>query len=255
MAIEVFNRVEKKYPLSGEMKNAVIDALLPYMTIDPYNIDGEAYRLCNVYFDTPDARFIRHSLSHPLYKEKLRLRSYGVPADDDLVYLELKKKFRGRVNKRRTTLFYREARAFLETGRLPAPKPHMNAQVLRELNAFLSDHPSAIPMVNISYRRLAFLGKNDPSLRISFDQDILARRDNVAPHEGIYGDALLSDNRFLMEIKATGSYPLWLVNILSSLNICRASFSKYGTAYLRWMEQALHHPETDETAILTGGLL
>lgn len=31
----------------------------------------------NLYLDTPDFRLIRRSLEKPVYKEKLRLRSYG----------------------------------------------------------------------------------------------------------------------------------------------------------------------------------
>lgn len=38
-----------------------------------------AYTICNIYYDTGDWRLIRKSLEKTVYKEKLRIRSYGVP--------------------------------------------------------------------------------------------------------------------------------------------------------------------------------
>ena len=62
-----------------------------------------SYTICNIYYDTPDWRLIRASLEKPAYKEKLRVRSYGVPTETDRVFVELKKKFDGVVYKRRIT--------------------------------------------------------------------------------------------------------------------------------------------------------
>lgn len=38
-----------------------------------------------MYFDTPDFRLIRQSLLKPAYKEKLRLRSYSIHSDGELI--------------------------------------------------------------------------------------------------------------------------------------------------------------------------
>ncbi|MBR6720411.1 MAG: VTC domain-containing protein [Clostridia bacterium] len=86
MAKEVFNRVEKKYLLTGDVFETVLSRIKDYTYMDKYNIGGEYYTLCSLYFDTDDKRFIRHSLSRPVYKEKLRLRSYGVP-DENIRYI------------------------------------------------------------------------------------------------------------------------------------------------------------------------
>ena len=64
--------------------------------------------------DTPDHRLIRSSLEKPVYKEKLRLRSYGVPQSDTTVFAELKKKYKGIVYKRRIGMPRHEAACFLK---------------------------------------------------------------------------------------------------------------------------------------------
>ena len=63
-------------------------------------------------------RLIRASLEKPAYKEKLRLRSYGVTEPGGEVFLELKKKYKGIVYKRRITLPEDAAGEFI-AGRAP----------------------------------------------------------------------------------------------------------------------------------------
>ena len=91
MAQLTFERVEKKYLLTPAQLDALRPALEQQMQADQYG----RHTICNIYYDTPDYRLIRTSLQKPVYKEKLRLRSYGVPRPGDTVYAELKKKYRG----------------------------------------------------------------------------------------------------------------------------------------------------------------
>lgn len=240
MAKEVFNRVEKKYLLTGEIFEEVVKRIKDYTYMDKYNIGGEYYTLCSLYFDTDDKRFIRHSLSSPVYKEKLRLRSYGVPKEDSKVYLEMKKKFKGTVNKRRTAFYYTEAMEFLEKREMQTLLPHMNGQVIKELSEFLKMNPGIKPSCIVAYDRLAFFANDNKDLRISFDKDIRTRMHELDLLKGDYGEALIKPDMRLMEIKAVGGYPLWLVDILSDLEIRKGRFSKYGQAYMREKEALLN---------------
>ena len=104
MAIEVFNRYEKKYLIDAKDFKWLLEKLKERMEPDKYNKDGRLYKISNIYYDTPDDALIRASIEKPVYKEKLRLRSYGVPGIYDEVFLEIKKKYNGMVNKRRTCL-------------------------------------------------------------------------------------------------------------------------------------------------------
>lgn len=128
MAIEVFNRYEHKYILDRATYRQVIEIMDMHMELDKYNAGPKPYTIANIYYDTADDYLIRKSLSKPVYKEKLRLRAYGVPDRDTKVFLEIKKKYKGIVNKRRTTLKLDEAYRFIQSGRVPPIQDYMNEQ-------------------------------------------------------------------------------------------------------------------------------
>jgi len=230
MAIEVFNRYEHKYMLDRETFEKVIKMLDEHMYMDSHNKDHTPYTISNIYFDTPDDYLIRTSLSKPDYKEKLRLRAYGIPDGDSKVYLEIKKKFKGIVNKRRTTLRLSEAYDFVTTGKAPEPKEYMNTQVLHEIEYFLKVYDLS-PKLYLAYDRIAYFERDNKDLRISFDMNIRSRRYDLRLEDGDFGERLLDGEFYMMEIKTSLAKPLWLTHMLDELNIKRRSFSKYGTEY------------------------
>ena len=237
MAIEVFNRRENKYLIDKETFEKIIKVMDEHMDMDSHNIDHEPYTISNIYFDTPDDYLIRTSLSKPKYKEKLRLRAYKVPNMDSKVFLEIKKKFKGVVNKRRTKLKLSEAYDFVESGIAPAPQSYINAQVLKEIEYFLKIYDLS-PKLYLAYDRIAYFEKNNRDLRISFDMNIRSRRYDLRLEKGDYGEKLLSDGTYLMEIKTSTAMPLWLTSVLADLHIGRTSFSKYGTEYKKMSSQS-----------------
>lgn len=254
MAIEIFNRYEHKYKLDTATFKKVLRVMDIYMELDKHCQDHSFYTIANIYYDTPDNALIRHSLEKPLYKEKMWLRAYGVPDMDTKVFLEIKKKYNGLVNKRRTTLQLDEAYSFTETGKAPDIKDYMNPQVVRELEYFMS-HYELSPKVYVAYDRLAYFERGNDDLRISFDTNIRTRRFNVGLEEGDHGIKLLSDDIWLMEIKTSRAMPLWLCEMLSELGIKRSSFSKYGTEYMNMIaaskgNSGLSHSMTLKPAIL-----
>lgn len=230
MAIEVFNRYEHKYLIDSDTYKKVIEIMDRHMELDPYNKNHTEYTISNVYFDTDDNYLIRRSLQKPKYKEKLRLRSYGTPDSDTHVFLEIKKKYNGIVNKRRTTLKLDEAYRFVKTGNAPHIKEYMNEQVVREISYFLKCYDLK-PVLYLAYDRMAYFEKDNPDLRISFDHNIRTRRYDVALDYGDCGSPLLDNDTYLMEIKTARSKPLWLCRMLTELGIKRTNFSKYGTEY------------------------
>ncbi len=250
MAIEVFNRYEKKYRITDACYQKLRERLLTYMEPDAHSRDGEFYTICNIYYDTPQNELISRSLEKPVYKEKLRLRSYGVVTPEDKVFLEIKKKFKGKVNKRRTKIRLAEAYAFAESGELPTYQPYMNPQVLRELQYFLKRMDMELkPALFLSYDRVAMFGKENKEFRITFDRNITTRRYDLGLHYGVYGEQLLPEDEWIMEVKIEEAMPLWMTKILSEFKLYPVSFSKYGTEYTRYM---LGWDESgDEEATLT----
>lgn len=236
MAIEIFNRFEHKYKLDAKTLQKVLDVIERHMEPDFYCANHSLYTIANIYYDTADNTLIRESLSKPAYKEKLRLRSYGIPDMDSKVFLEIKKKVCGLVNKRRTTLALSEAYDFLETGIKPDYKDYMNRQVISELEYFLSSY-ELLPKVYIAYDRLAYFEKGNDDLRISFDTNIRTRRHDLTLEAGDHGRRLLGEDIWLMEIKTSTAKPLWLCEMLSQLGIKPSSFSKYGTEYTRMISK------------------
>ena len=159
MAIRTFERKEIKFLLTAKQYQMLQPYLLQYMEPDPFCVDGKEYGIYNIYYDTPDDYLIRTSLEKPYYKEKIRLRSYMSPAkQDDTVFLELKKKIGGIVNKRRVTLTLEQANAYMLHGVSPELNGnYIQQQVLGELDAFLKRY-AVLPKQYISYQRAAYFG-------------------------------------------------------------------------------------------------
>lgn len=241
-----FQRMEKKTTLPSDRVEAFKARLAPYMEHDANNQSGRPYMVCNLYYDSPDDHVIRNSVELPYYKEKLRLRSYGVPTLDSKVYLELKKKQDGVGTKRRARLCLRDAETFLETGRHPEGLSYMDEQVLREVDYYRT-HQAVISRVYISYLRTAYHSVEDPAFRVTFDTDILARRHDLKLELGRYGTPLLTEGTTLMEVKFAGAVPFWFARAMSDFGLSFHTFSKVGTDFkLRTYERACaEHPDEE----------
>lgn len=226
---DVFKRYEKKYLLDGGTFRELFTRLQEYMKPDRYGNTT----VCNIYYDTPDHRLIRTSLEKPVYKEKLRLRSYGVPQKDAAVFVELKKKYKGVVYKRRIGMPLQEAERFLNCGESAGRK----TQIEKEIGWVLGYYPRLGPAMFLSYDRIAAICAENPNLRITFDSRILWREDALDLSAGAWGRQLLQPGQRIMEVKIPGSMPLWLARLLDEYQVYPASYSKYGNAYLASLEE------------------
>lgn len=224
-----FERYELKYLLDPEQKRLLLAAMEPRMALDEYGRTA----IRNLYYDTPDYRLIRRSLEHPAYKEKLRVRSYRTAGAGDTVFVELKKKYRSVVYKRRIPARREEAMACLRGEKSFAP-----GQVGREIEYFRAFYATLRPRVFLSYEREAYVPLDESDLRITLDENILYRTHDLCLGSEPGGVALLDLGRTLLEIKTGGGMPLWLTHLLCTAGIGRCSFSKYGAAYRRMAGQA-----------------
>ena len=219
-----FKRYEKKFLLTRGQFEAVLPMLRERMAEEEYG----RHTICNLYFDTDSYELIRTSLAKPPYKEKFRLRSYGVPGEADMVFAEIKRKIDGVVYKRRVEAAPSVLRDFLENGRLF----QADEQIQREILWFLH-HYKAVPKVFIAYERVAFFGRGDPDFRVTFDENIRWRDYDLDLRLGDAGSPVLPEDRIVMEVKSASAVPLWLVSLLSERRIYPTSFSKYGICYQR----------------------
>lgn len=224
-----FRRIEEKYLLDQEQYEMLREALQDVIEPDDY----PESTICNIYYDTPDYLLIRRSMEKPVYKEKFRLRSYGVATEDSPAFMEIKKKYDGIVYKRRVQTGTEDAMSYLAGG----PEPDVNdTQIMEEIDWFCQNY-DLVPALFLAYDRLAFRDREDPELRITFDRGIRYRCHDLDLTKGDYGRRLIPDEQVLMEIKIPGAAPVELSRLLSELGIFPVSFSKYGKCYQKMMEK------------------
>lgn len=220
---EIFRRIEKKYILNKEQYLILQDKIKEYMLEDQY---GES-TVCNIYFDSNQYELIGRSIEKPFFKEKIRLRSYNTPTEESNVFLEIKRKCDGVVGKRRIEMKLEDFNKYFKDSNSLSS---CNKQIKTELDYYFKMYDLK-PAMYIAYSRVAYYQKDNPDFRMTFDSNIVARNYNLDLVDGEYGNAILDDDYYIMEIKTLNSIPLWLVNELNELHIVPGSFSKYGTAY------------------------
>ena len=224
MAITVMKRYELKYLLTGEQTDYLRERLKGHMEVDQYGKTS----IASLYYDTPTYQLIRTSVEKPLFKEKIRLRSYGLATEDSPVFLEMKRKADGIVYKRRVQTTVPEVgRFFKGSGRTKG-----SAQIAGELEAFRNHYRSLRPACLIIYDRTAYF-EPDGDLRLTIDENPRYRMNDLTLTKSMNGIPLLAPGQTILEIKVQAAIPLWLTAILSECGARKGSFSKYGEAYRR----------------------
>jgi SPX domain protein involved in polyphosphate accumulation len=219
---QCFKRYEMKYLLTSEQYAAVSGAIACHMRPDPY---GE-YLVQSLYYDTENWDVIRTSMKKPIYKEKMRLRRYGGSINKNApTYLELKKKYRGVVYKRRTAI----PNGIYATTDVKNYVSEGTSQIARELAFYLRNH-NVSERIYIAYRRDAYVS-GEGSLRVTFDTRLCFRTDMLDFSHPGEGWAVLPPDTTLMEIKTSAGVPLWLTQILSDKMIYPRPLSKCAVCY------------------------
>lgn len=219
----VFKRYEYKYFLTPSQKRKLLEESDGRLELDQYG----RTTIRNVYYDTDNFRLIRTSLDHPVYKEKLRTRSYQRAGKDDMIFVEIKKKFEDVVYKRRIAIPKVSAENWIDS-RNPMP---FKTQITSEIDYFLNFYEGLKAKAFISYEREAYYDMTDPEFRVTFDENIMARSVDLDLGGDIWGYSLLPAGTTLMEVKIPGAMPVWMAAFLSANNINKISYSKYGSYY------------------------
>ena len=218
----IFKRIEKKYKITDRQRDELLQKIQDRLMHDSHNENT----VCSLYLDTPTHLLIRNSIDAKVYKEKIRIRSYGAPEETGQVFLELKKKFKGTVYKRRICLTLKEAEEYVYKGAKP-----FESQIMSEIDYAMKFYDYPKPAMLIAYEREAFYAKGSPDLRLTFDSNIRYRDSNLDMKLGTAGKCILPEGMSILEIKADGAMPIWLADSLDECNILPTSFSKYATSY------------------------
>ena len=217
----VFKRYETKFLLDAEQRLALEEVVAANMLPDAHGPST----VRSVYYDTPTALLARRSAEHPLYKEKVRTRCYGAPHPFDPVFVELKKKCDGVVYKRRCELATADAEELL------CGRGRPQTQIERELDWTCRRYEGLRPCAYLAYDRVAYFGREDADLRLTFDQGVRVRWDDVRLCGPDRGEPVFSDGVSILEVKTARAFPLWLARYLSAAGIRKRSVSKCGRAW------------------------
>ena len=219
--METFQRIEKKYLLDQKQYQELKEKLMDHVVPDKYFETS----IRSLYYDTDKFELIRRSIEKPEYKEKLRVRSYGKADQDDEVFVELKKKLDGMVYKRRTKARYADLMNNIEK------VDFKDRQVGNEIRYALNYYGKLRPAVYIGCKRHSYSGKDDESLRVTFDSDISYRMKDLSLNESDK-DKKVTD-KIVMELKVKDAMPLWLTSLLDEVKAYPRGFSKVGTAFMK----------------------
>ncbi len=220
--IVVMKRYEFKYIMSKEQTKRLVEGLKGHMEVDQFGKTS----IASLYYDTPDYRLIRKSIEKPPFKEKIRLRSYGLATNTSPVYLELKRKTEKIVYKRRVSSTIPAVESFFKSeGEICA-----DGQIAREISYFRDYYENLVPACLIIYDRVAYFEPGG-DLILTIDYAPRYRVDNLNLTSSMDGNLLLDEGYTILEVKVQEAFPLWLSHLLDNEKIYKASFSKYGTAY------------------------
>ena len=220
--IVVMKRYEMKYILSPEQTEYFKESVKDHMKIDKFGLTS----IASLYYDTPNYRLIRTSIEKPAFKEKIRLRSYGIATDTSPVFLELKRKAYGIVYKRRVQSTIPLVKKFFDCeGDICA-----GGQINKEITTFRDYYQTLVPACMIIYDRIAYF-QPDGDLRLTIDHNPRYRYEDLDLRVSMDGNSLLKDGYTILEVKVQQAVPLWLSSILTKGKIYKGSFSKYGEAY------------------------
>ncbi len=222
-----FKRHELKYQLTNKQYQDLCICMKKFMCLDEYG----RHKISNIYFDTKDYRIIRRSIEKPKYKEKLRLRVYGEPDEAGEAFIELKKKFNGIVYKRRVPIIQNEAIEYLCNDK----EVENASQISKEVDYFKKSNDDLLPRVYLSYEREAYFSPSDENFRMTFDFNIKMRDNNVSLDASEEDNEVLEDSIVLLEVKTVMGLPPWFIEFLNENQIFSTSFSKYGTAYHKFI--------------------
>lgn len=226
---KVLSRVEEKYLLTSKQYTKLFNLIKD-------NIEKDEYfetTICNIYFDNNNNDLIINSMEKPIYKHKVRLRSYKVAKPEDDVFLEIKFKYKNIVGKRRIKLTLKEFKDYIDN-----KKYDESNQILREID-YLFNLYNLKPAYFIAYDRKSYRGCENKNLRITIDTNLRSRKNNLSLELGDYGKYYFDKEVYLMEIKSLEAIPLWLARSLSILSIYPVSFSKYGNIYKKSKEEKI----------------
>ncbi len=250
----IFERKEKKFLIEQKKLEAFLSEIHSHLTPDERGIT----QVSSLYYDTPENTLISRSLEKPTYKEKLRVRAYGDVTRDSVVFVELKKKFKGIVYKRRFACSLSDAYLFMEGNDVKPISLETGASTaslnrnLMEVKACRDRYFGLTPKMLIVTNRLALYSNDDSDVRMTIDFEPRFDNENLKLEGHAKHKKLIDDCMCILEIKCANALPLWMISALSKMQIHSQSFSKYGHAFKISHDANLIYDELEQRSNVSG---
>jgi len=227
-------REEFKYLVPNEKMELLRALISPYVIRDDHiaiHRDSD-YTVRSIYFDTWDLNEYDIKLAGLHTRKKLRIRGYNHHPYDNTIYLEIKHKRNMAVKKSRAPVQYDHIDKLLAgigIGDIVIQRNDFPTAMENAINfMYYIKRKCMLPVVLVIYEREAYIFKFDHSTRITFDKNL---RCIAYPKTHSFfsddGSASVFQNNFILEVKSNNGFPIWMVDVISKLNVKREALSKY----------------------------
>ena len=230
-------RSEFKYFIPNQYLEEVRSFISPYMELDKFarrRKNGQ-YTVRSIYFDTQDFYCHWSKIEGLKHRYKIRVRGYNQPKPENILFLEIKKKFEQPILKFRSPFRWKNMEALFRGA--PLEDMIISHQKFPDAldNArrfFFHVYSKNMRPVNcVIYEREAYESRfPDPqnNLRVTLDKNL---RTTAYPSMlDLYQEedlAYVLKDHFIMEVKFNRSRPAWVKPLINMLNLIREPASKY----------------------------
>lgn len=218
-------RIELKYFINAHQQKFLLKNWYSYLCNAPFTNDQSSYPILSLYYDSPTLSFYQEKLSGIAFRNKVRLRTYGLQfSEKNTTFMEIKHKQRDHIMKVRMRLEsfdpdlrFPEKWKFTETSKGKVFGQLREQYLLR-------------PAVHTFYYRNAYESPQWSDLRITFDSMLIA----LHPEEKLNENILYDNSRYvipeyisILEIKSNSPLPDWIFEGIQQCELRCTRISKY----------------------------
>jgi len=230
-------RYELKYIVTEIQAAAIAKYIGPFLEPDKYSKlqRGGQYPIVSLYLDSPELRLCKETLTGVKNRFKLRIRSYTDEPEYPR-FFEIKRRLNRVIMKSRARVMDRDVPILLTGRSLPPQGYTTDEAALNQFQLYVATI-NAGPMVLVRYKRQAWESTSQNRVRVTFDRE-LCYKVTHEPYVRLSGSGWQENSitrcNSILEIKFTGSYPVWLSRLVEDFELDVMAVSKYATS----MEQA-----------------
>jgi len=223
-------RYEIKFYIRPEMVSKIREYASAYLVPDPHarKSGNNSYTVRSIYFDSTDLEFYYDRQDGLKIRKKLRIRTYNT-SNDDLLFLEIKRRFSNVIVKERARLSYRKIQEMMvEPAHQEWFHESRDRQVVLGKFCYNLLQKSLRSTILIVYDREPYIDKDNNTIRLTIDSNIRIQNfpvlDDIFKDENLFP---LSIPNPILELKFNDIMPKWMRSMVFDYELLSHSISKY----------------------------